>query len=93
MPSMNSETYPKNSEQWWKMLDDNWSNIEQFLPRFLKSEEVSVIKIRKNNRHESILKLLNKVYDDAPDEIYKENLAGWRELCILLDEEEVLQQR
>ena len=90
--TVKENAYPKNPDDWWKMLNDNWENIKTILKRFLTDEQFVKAEELKEKQDKNFSVFLNIAYDNAPENILKENLPGWMILCDLSDDDIVLYQ-
>ena len=96
--------YPKSSDEWWKLVDDNWSDLIGLMNMYLGMTDqedingkLTPLKQRsqeiaemKQNRDPTLARYLFGVWHNAPDNSSIHELKGWSLLCDLLSEEYVL---
>lgn len=77
----------ENKEDWWKVLDDNLTELIFVIKKWNTLRAVSDFSIAvKNKDNELCRKILQSTWDSAPEVPWLDKDPGWNVLCDLLSE-------
>lgn len=91
-------SYPKNKEDWWTLVDENWEALLSILARFLPlstkppGTPSDILKAKKNKDGYKLLRYFNSAWNEAPDESWIHEIPAWDVLCTLCSEDYVLEE-
>lgn len=76
--------YAKNNEEWWLLVEHNWTNISRIMGTYLTQEEQDAAHTAKNRKNSKVLWLnLQRTWDRVPDRGWAWQIPGFGSLCDL----------
>lgn len=76
--------YAKNSDDWWFLVDHNWTNISRLLETYLSQEEQDAAQTAKNRKNaEGLWLQFQRVWSRMPDKGWAYQIPGFGALCDL----------
>ena len=76
-------------EDWWECLGNNLNNIKEITKKvglFTEDKWDYFLKLRSDKDHKNIHKILEQIWNEAPDNRVIHKWRGWGNLCDLCSE-------
>lgn len=97
-------SYPKNRIEWWKSVDDNWSDLFGILCQFLPAQQyadihqkilphtlsVEITKL-KENQNDELAHYFQAAWSLIPNVQGLREIPGWLKMCDLCSESHILE--
>ena len=76
--------YAKNSEEWWFLVEHNWTNIHRIMGTYLTQKEMDAAETAKNRRNSKVMYVqLCNTWERMPDSGWVQQVPGFLALCDL----------
>lgn len=83
-------SYPKTTEEYWKIVEEYWDNISSILHNFLPPTDVALAESYRKEQNKEIVSLFNNAWHNAPDSPTIHSIPSWFIFCDLCSESYVL---